>query len=1126
MIFDLGCCCNISTGNYDLYGGMPAFTSISLEKLNIFAKTPSHAEELTQYYHNPGANDIPVYAHSSGERNITNFIYGKYVPMISSGIDLRYANSPNLAIAVPAGNSEMCWVVRRELLKYAPEDDIRMLYDALNGTGAYYNGISSGTGVSYDSSGTITLITNENTSGAYINIPITDTGALTYLTFDVNPSYDKTILLRLEGDPSYSSTYPSSGYEIWLKGEINPLNLVSRSYYISQSGSGTINPSWWRPTIGMYQYTNLTGTATGDYLHYYIKFNMPTYDSSNPIYMDSAVARRNDITGYPIYNNIQIRMVDNTGARSIDDISGFQLKISNLDIGMTQRSLTTGIREEDIYDEFDNYLYTLSETGYFVLTAPNYVDFKDIILFDIENDRMLYRRSPNTGNVLGGDVFNTDYGKKFNITGLYQPTGYLREMDLIGNIWGEAGVNDNSTYGTWFYGLSDRNTQRSKYNYRTWEKITYTGSASSLIKYIVKHKNNNQVYESCISRDGSKIAFINMESQFSDNYLGGLTATVDYSTGNLQPALYEYYDNILEYDTGNGLTFRFGEAKNMVLVNYIWGLANYQAYGNLVFGAPNTQYSSIDLDTVNSGYNIPCIEKFCSYDYPKCFSVKNPKDKYVYIEGGSESIQSIEDTIQILFGDMVERTYTVQLRVGNSSGWGHLPVTPYSPSSFSDLLSTGYVADVDVRLIHGDPSGTIFWEDTHTADRGGTLIHGGGTTGIFRYNNTVSNVGARVLYGDCYNGEIPGAIFVHGRYTPAITPSTGVSHLGTEATNSASGSGVAYCKVRIGNNTVFDTQVYSKQNLFLHDDSDNPPQFYRSGFMPAFGLTALHPTESAQTISGSGAAFVWFETLFSGAPSFSNTGMVPITGYKMHVTNTSGNDLWTMQTSRYALTGTGTFGSLGSSPHPLAQYMLANKPRVSFSSDRFFYVSNFIINYPGIWMGETSMRIRTTGQIFDGGLGRYTKLDATGEVFQVKPQGVSGAGDSWAFSHNGLAIMPVGHYSDECGTITYYESGGYADASGNFGASTRYFPYPLLRFETHPIEAPYPNDDDAELPRWTLNRGEKIYYDCIKRSDRHDDAPAYSPWVYNQSDLTGVQPKYWDFFGETSASGIIGSGII
>jgi hypothetical protein len=1119
MIFDLGCCCNISTGNYDLYGGATPFGSIQFERYNIFAKTSARAENLSQYSHTPGDGSSPAYRHittGNTNGNITNYINGIYVPRMQSGIDLRYAGSPQCVISVLGADTEQCWVVRNNLLRYAPEENIRMLYDPLNGTGVYYNQITAGTGASYDNSGTITLLTNDETTGAYINIPITDTGALTYLNFDVNPSFDKTILIRFEADPSYYTTYPNSGYEMWIEGNINPLRLGKKSNFIHQSGVSSI-PFSWRPDIGIYQYLNLTGSNTGEYIHYDIVFNMPTYDSNDPIYMDDTTARNNDITGYPVYNNIQIRMVDNISGRTIDDVSGFQLKLSNLDIGMTQRTLTTGIREEDVYDEFDEYLYTLSETGYFVLTAPGYVQFRDILLLDMENNRLLYRRAPSTGNLLGEELFNTDYGKKFSITGAYQPTGYFREMDLIGNAYGDLGVNNYSSYGS-FFTTDERNTKRAKYNWRTWEKYTTSGINTDLLKYIEKSINNAEASEMVVSRDGSKLAFISMESQFTAGKLNSLDTTVNYGTGGVTPDLYQYYDVILEYDKNSGLTFRFGEAQNMQYPNYIWGLANYETYGNFIFGAPHTQYSAIDLTTVNEGYNIPCIEKFCSYDYPKCFSLRYSKDKYIYVPDSSEMVQPIEDTVQILFGDMVERTYNIEMRVGNSSGWGHLPVTPFSPSSFSNPATTGYVADIDVRLIHGDPSGSIFWEDSYEVDRAGTILHGGGTTGIARFSNGVGSVGARVLYGDCYNGEIPGAIFVNHRYEPRINGNS-------ESTASNSGTASSYCKVRIGTNTVFDQQIYGLRNLWLHDIQYNPPQYYETGLLPAFGLTALYPTESAQSISGSGAAFVWFETLFSGALSILNSGELPITGYKMHVTNTVGTDLWTRNTSIFALTNTGEFDGYN---QPAFTYMMNNKPRVAFSSDRFFYVGNFIMDYPEVWMIDSFMRVNTTGQVYDFGLERYTKLDTTGEIFQIKPNGFSGVGEGWAFSHDGRAIMPIGYYTDEGTPITYYESGGYSDDSGNFGASTRYYPYTPLRFLTQPPQTPSATLGNYGGPyiMWSLDAGENIYYDCIKRSNRHPDAPSYSAWVFDPNDLTGVNPKYWDFFGETAFSGIIGSGLL
>lgn len=1105
MIFDLGCCCIVGTGTYDFYGdrsvretsqgfGLALSYYIRFEKDDIIARFSAKQSTLVEFASGQSSqiNNVAV----SGSRDITNYLYGKYVEF-GSGTDLQQATTTMCSISPMTTAKEWCWSVRQGLRKYHSDEYPNLLYDILNGSGLSAPIISSGTGIDFTGN-TLTLKTNDVTSGAYINIPITNTGVLNRIGFSYHNSYDKTILLKLETN----SPYPHSGYDIWIRGGINPLGISSKFNYASQSGSGNNQiPVTWRPDVDSYITYVDSGDLTGLHIGHIIDFPTPIYIEPG-IEEETTQGRRSIASGYPEYNNIQIRIVDDFSGYSIDDVSGFGIKIDNFYIGFSDRIVITGYNAT----HFD---------GVEFLSSVPYENYHDISLIDTENDELLYRYVPRTGNYLGNSITGTHFGIIWDLaTGIGYgdtewvggrgATGHFREADLVGNRGTYLGVNVASTY--LYSNLKKRRYEPAR------EHITQT--TPGRVSTISRDVNNTSSDEMLTNRDGTKLIFTHISDRLNDGYQTTPATTINYKPFNSFAGgqqHYSYvYDVILEYDYISGLNFIFGESVHFDLVEYQWGMEAYNDYGEV---SSITDYADIDVDNINNGLDLLKIQKWDAYNYPNCFSIKSPRRQFISTNGGSDTDRDIQSTVELYYGPYKKSILSTEVRTDNSSGYGFLDSDSFSPS-FPPLLGgggVGYLNTLNPHVIHGDEeNSSLFWSDTYTTERAGTLVNalGMGTTGIALFGDT-PHVNARIVYG-CSKDDVPAAIFINARMDWNVTNSTGIHHFATEQIET--GYSQFYCKVKIGDNIVFDKQIYGLTNLHLHGNAS----FVQSqGLIPAFGLVSLQDTESAQISNISGntkAAFAWFETLYSGSPSFANTGNVPVTGYKLHITNISGQDIWTKSTSSYVGTGTGTYGSYSA---PIRNYLL-EKPRIVGSSDRYIYVSHFALDYPDVWILDTNTIVGSTGTVYTDESG-FIRRVTYGDDYYVVAYGLSGLGDSFAFSHDNKAIMPIGHNSSHIENLQVWHNptGGANDFLRNF--------HTFNIFKTKPV--PYPTFQITEL-KWIENPfgieedyGENINIETIKNSNRFDDVPSYEEFVITQETLDAVKPRYLN--GYRFASGTI-----
>ena len=534
------------------------------------------------------------------------------------------------------------------------------------------------------------------------------------------------------------------------------------------------------------------------------------------------------------------------------------------------------------------------------------------------------------------------------------------------------------------------------------------------------------------------------------------------------------YDFIIELDSNKtGTTSTTGEIGFQYGERYNWGqIETDQFITGQLGGSPFHSGPIGNIDT-----NLPRINMMSVKDYPNCWSVIAPKQQFVAQDtsrlsisgafGGhySVSIQTgtLTENVKIFYGPITGIDYPVYFRPNTNIESG----TTYSsqsgnPGNANPYYITGSTSEIFIlnrHILHG-ATGELFWEDSNTGTRLFYAYQNTSGNPITAHYNSVSdfNIGvasglminanptcsATMLWGDTKKG-IRAGIFTHTRATSTIygtypyyfNNTFGYKNSASSATISGAGSptqpwlnqtgtenlsGTSYIKVKIGNNIVFDKQVYgyneTKEINNFNYTFKLPPTtmpnsivlgsettYYerQEGYSleRARGLCAINDTESAQTMTGvSGVGFAWFERLWQTEPSYNNIEGVP-TGWRLHVTDMSGNDIWSLDTTRTKylttsgfgtgqvvttgfgpLTGTGNFGNIG-------------LPTVLGSSNRFIYINGFFL---------CDERISTIDEFGneDDGCAIYKGLPLN---WDREP--ISGGGWSWAISHNGLSKFPI-----------------------------------------------------------------------------------------------------------------------
>ncbi len=322
---------------------------------------------------------------------------------------------------------------------------------------------------------------------------------------------------------------------------------------------------------------------------------------------------------------------------------------------------------------------------------------------------------------------------------------------------------------------------------------------------------------------------------------------------------------------------------------------------------------------------------------------------------------------------------------------------PYTTFNYTGIAPTGNlipkvgrIYNFEFDLVHGDETGEVFWEESFEQNVRYYKYHYDfgipgwssvgsrpGYTGLHRSPAT-PNISVNVIYGSKHlASNTLGASFV-----------TSKNHYLLGSTQDSI-SGEAYIKLKIGDNLVYNERLYFNPDIY-----DNTFRY------PVSGPFALHTTNAEQrdSLSGDYAAFVWFEQLYKTPPiprilstlSLEATGAGIVTGWKMHVANQTGGNIFTV-----AFSGV---------EDDLIDYAMI--PFVQDSSDSFFYVNQFLLPYTGVANNDYNTVIQSftdeTGGVRNP---RYTFANAIWDI--------SGAVNHFGMSHDCRAVIPGGQEFDE-----------------------------------------------------------------------------------------------------------------
>lgn len=954
MIFDLGCCCSAPiTGLYDFYG-IASFKDTLIPTINdaltfeidsVLSRSPSHRVIISNSIIGTTNRISDIFQNN----RISCVINDWYVNLTSGSGMNDHFNSPDFSYAFE--DTEKQYTISPNhttdlvWLRHSDITDINSSYNTLyDGATGLGTGWTVGSGARLENN-SIILTTTGSTTGAYIEKTISGNDIPWYLRFQLNNTYDKYILLSTQ--TTGATVEPYSGYNIWITNSFPQRNSVVNTTTANTGASSLFFP-------------NIDASKVGDYIEYHISFDH---------FLDSM------FYGFDPITKLRITMVDSLSGFSIDDVSGFNADIREI-------YFSYGKNEEQYYE-------------------ASLIGRCQVSLIDTENKTISTRFNPISGQNFGDIVSGTNLSSLLLMTGQNRMSqeqffGRLPNDYLILNDYYPMEHNYHTTMNMSNMGYEI--SENIDYLFQTSGDF-YNGnwpSGNVILPYL---EANCTCYNTSVSENGTGISF---RAFTHDNgfYFHSIKDNIFLNSwiglaGDAK--MNEFYDSMFTINNTGQTGFIFGE--NFRLENAEYDIPTGVKF---IIATGGEKLLEPYVNDFNSGTNFPRIQLFTPRDFPNCFSVLQPKAKAVFRNIGTP--ESLEQTVQILYGPYKKTTQTVSYFSGHGEGLSNLNITGltknqvvYGPTN----NLTGAFFDIAHHYLHGDSgNSSVFWSDSFTQQRMPYPVYTNGGTGIYKLGMTDAitfsedgkyfpNITVKVLWGDVYNNT-PAAIFAHSYNYTGIG-----SYIEPEV-----GSGEAYIKVKIGDNIVYN------ERLWAHGYYIAP-----SVMAMARGLTALQNTESSQTsnMSGNSSAFVWFEKLWATPPAINYTGIE--TGWRMHVANSTGLDLWTLDATGYhAIWDV-------DSPVGIAEDG-RRRPRVVASSDRYFYVNDFFVPCRGGVPENFSIRgIYPTGS---PGSGEFFYIGMTGDYINATPH--------IAFSHDGQCRFPLGRTYDSSNSIVSTKDSGYTIA--------------------------------------------------------------------------------------------------
>lgn len=897
MIFDLGCCCTVPSGGiYDFwrFGGTPSQVADDKDNTHIISRAPSQQLIISGYL-----DDAAVDGGNYNGMQVTSYSIGDYMELFTE-TGQQFPIEPTIQWDGTASVKS----VGEERLWYQANVARTGGYDFFNHSGIGYSSnrtIGDGARIENDY---LVLTTGDVTSGCFVRWEFPQTHARN-LEFNIPFTFDKTILCTI-------------------------------------SGTGQSNEHWYKPSniglVGSQTYNVIKAYLAGNPYFTGSDFNLVESEFYYPgesglnIHISYSV----DAGDVADLTTVELRLVDDTGVYTIDDVSGYSLRIRNL-LMPTYTGINPTVDKILLYTDpvnkeilsstvlrSDSYFLTgLFDTDIYKYTISNYGSgSSDYELFSFSNINESIRYDGDTDI----EMFSFNYASPFN-------TGSIVVDRLLNNK-----IGDNFTN---YYQI---NTLYS----RTIFTNVYNASPSNILFPEIRHWCYSPITtrQSYISQLGSEYSRL---VPFSYNYLETTGSKTRWYGFN-------HLHGLIEYDIPQSEKERFYEK---------------------MLNPSGQDYYASDIDLWNTDVNLPVI---CKLDYdnkPNAFSIVLPKQNFVEGTGttsvnsanvGTSKSGTLSQTVKIIYGPIVQNTYSVtglsgihfsgiNIQTSDMSGTaGIRPHTTFNYTSGSVQVGRAYSFEFD--LLHGDITGETIWEDTFEQNVPYTPTFYTSVTspytGLFNSPTTLNCTAIPLWGGKHIATNKIGCSFIHSR-----------NHLFNGYV-----SGEAYIKVCIDGNIIHSQRLYADDGAL-------------TSYPPIKGPYVLHATEEdlRNNMSGSYAAFVWFELLYETQPrpttTISATGAGSMTGWEMHVCNQTGQELWSV-------------------PHSGLLSWFNTSPYVGDSSDRFFYVNNFNMAQTGVSYSALSVTPRT--EIISGSQYRY----------YGGPGIISGMTSSWGFAHDRSALIPAG----------------------------------------------------------------------------------------------------------------------
>jgi hypothetical protein len=939
MIFDLGCCCIVPSGGiYDFYALGGTYRSdivTDSDNQDMLSRMASCMVVTTGYLtDSPLTRQIGNTHPNISDTALSSYMDGAYMNLWTGGPfigwDFRVPVSMNLV------DSERIWV-RHSIAQSGQMSDY-FQRSGINGkTGITDRVVGTGVTISGDY---LVLQTNNPTTGAYVawNLP-TDTvlwtdnpGAIHY---DIDRLFDKTILV----------THSGQGYKLesWYKPSVN-FNLNKEISYISGfppfTGGTQVSRSLY-----------ITGVdATGEYIR-----------CSEQVWY----------TGdYPFVNYVEFRIVDDITGYEIDDISGFSVLLRNVEMPYFSGS-----------GAFNNWFNTADSLLHYVNPVNKEIVYEKLL--------------PYTGSYQSG-LIGIDFYKYRSSGGI--PTG--SQMDH------KSDAFSIENFAEPIHGYSSIPRYASQTNNPSGSIIVGRLFGNNLLGIFENYPYGSQHAQFAFSEDGETILSydgsynqtdgdsenfhsIDVGDDIRDHYGFPLSAWTldDFNEGYNPPGssrVNKYHRLYKTIGVDGTDTFLYESKILQWVAEFELPLVEkIKFYQNTLGDDTSGTFFADDLDNYNNTRILPKICTFANRDAPNCFSVQLPREHYRHATGttnggsGDFPTGQLSQTVKILYGPPVQETFTIQ----GLSGYGLITGTAFPAFTRKDFsgyggdtrphtlfdytTGTGFtpevgrVYDFEYDMVYG--TGEVFWEDTFEQmvpyTRFTDVQFNPGYTGVYQSPQTLSTT-AVVLHG-CKHlpTNTKAASFIHSR-NHYVTGELGIPMV----------SGEAYCKVKIGENVVFNERMWNT-------------------YVPVRGPYDLQSTDDDQRtrMTGNYAAFVWFERLFATPQLFHTGDVSSATGWRMHVANHQGVELWGVSGSGHR-----------DWQHP--------DPHVVDSSDRFFYVKDMFLPYNNV---SDSYDFNTSTQSANHPTGgpRFPRYFAVYHNAEY-----SGAGAKWGFSHDGTARIPAGWF--------------------------------------------------------------------------------------------------------------------